>query len=124
VTKQPEGNLIMVVDSCPDDYERLVVAGDASGIQFTFLKTAEQALRFHAGPSVLVWMINMQLPCMTGLELFELLRPRLAHVPVLMVDDKYDAARELTVLEMGRLHYLCKPLDPSWLNVLHREEKN
>jgi DNA-binding response OmpR family regulator len=119
VTKQPEGNLIMVVDSCPDDYERLVVAGDANGIQFTFLKTAEQALRSHAGPSVLVWMINMWLPCMTGLELFELLRPRLAHVPVLMVDDVYDAVRELTVLEIGRLHYLFKPLDASWLNGLH-----
>ena len=105
----------MVVDSCLDDYERLVAAGKASGIQFTFLKTAEQALRSHAGPSVLVWMINVRLPCMTGLELFALLRPRLARVPFLMVDDQYDAARELIVLKVGRLHYVCKPLDPTWL---------
>lgn len=115
MTRQSEGNVIMVVDDYPDDYQRLVAAGKASGIRFTFLKTAEEALRSHPGPSVLAWMINMQLRCMTGLELFELLRPRLAHIPVLMVDDEYDAAREFCVLEMGRLHYLCKPLGPLWL---------
>ena len=121
MSKQSEGNVIMVVDSCPSDYERLVAAGKTSGSRFTFLKTAEEALRSRAPPGVLAWMICMQLPCMTGLELFELLRPRLANVPVLMVDDEYDAARELSVLRMGRLHYLCKPLESSWIQQLHRE---
>jgi DNA-binding response OmpR family regulator len=107
----------MVVDPCPHAYEQLAAAGKARGIRFTFLKTAEEALHSHPGRSVLAWMINMQLPCMTGLELFELLRPHLANVPVLIVDNEYDAARELSVLETGRLHYLCKPLDASWLAV-------
>jgi DNA-binding response OmpR family regulator len=113
---QPEGNVIVVVDPCQSDYELLIQAGKSRGIRFAFLKTDEEALRLHAPAGVLAWMINMQLPCLTGLELYELLRPRLAGVPVLMVDNQYDAARELSVLTMGRLHYLCKPLEAAWID--------
>jgi DNA-binding response OmpR family regulator len=121
MSRQCEANVIMVVDPCRSDYEPLIAAGEARGIRLQFLKTAEDALRCHAPPGILAWMINMQLPCMTGLELYELVRPRLANVPVLMVDNRYDAARELSVLTMGRLHYLCKPLGASWLDQLRRE---
>jgi DNA-binding response OmpR family regulator len=118
----PNGNVIMVVDPCPNDYEPLVAAGEANGVHFTFLSTGEQAVRSRGPPSgALAWMINMQLPCLTGLELYELMRSRLANVPVLMVDDQYDAERELSVLTTGRLHYMCKPLEPSWIDKLRRD---
>lgn len=124
MNRQSEGNVIMVVDPCQSDYEPLIAAGEARGIRFTFLKTAEEALRFHVPSGILAWMINMQLPCATGLELYELLRSRLAGVPVLMVDNAYDVNRELSVLAKGRMHYLCKPLEASWLGQLHRKDSN
>ena len=124
MSKSTEASVIMVVDPCQSDYGPLIAAGEARRIRFEFLNSAEEALRSHARRGVLAWMINMQLPCMTGLELYELLRSRLARVPVLMVDDRYNATRELSVLSVGRLHYLCKPLDGSWLDHLHREDSN
>ena len=107
-----------------ETYEPLKAAGQASGIGFTFLATADEALRSPAPAGVLAWMINMQLPDMSGLELYQLLRSRLANVPVLMVDEQYDAAREVSVLTVGRLHYVCKPLDSSWVEKLGRENCN
>ena len=114
-----QANMIVVVDHCQSDYEPLIAAGEARGIRFTFVKTAEIAVRFCPRTSVLAWIINMRLPCTTGLELYESLKSRLGGVPVLMVDDEYDAGRELSVLRLGRLHYLCKPLEASWIEHLH-----
>ncbi len=124
VSKLSTANVIMVIDPSETDYEPLKAAGQASGIGFTFLATADEALRSPAPAGVLAWMINMQLPDMSGLELYQLLRSRLANVPVLMVDDQYDAAREVSVLTIGRLHYVCKPLDSSWVEKLGRENCN
>ena len=124
MTRGFEAGVIVVVDPRRSDYTSLMVAGEASGIRFKFLTTVEEVLRFHAPPRVLAWMINMALPGVSGLELYELLRARLADAPVLMVDDQYDAARERSVLTMGRPHYLCKPLAASWIGQLRREGGN
>ena len=124
MTRASQANVIMVVDPAHSDYQSLIAAGEARGIRFRFLKTVEEALRSHPPPDVLAWMINMQLPRVSGLELYELLRSRLGDVPVLMVDDQYDAAHELSVLTVGRPHYLCKPLEASWIDKLRGEESH
>jgi len=54
----------------------------------------------------------------TGLELYERLRPRLENIPVFMVDDQCDSANEIAVLATGRLHYLCKPVEAALLDAL------
>ena len=124
MTRASQAGVIMVVDPVQGDYASLIAAGETSGIRFRFLRTVEEALRWHPPPGVLAWIINMQLPPLSGLELYRLLRSRLGGVPVVMVDDQYDAARELSVLTAGRPHYLCKPLEASWINQLRREARN
>lgn len=111
-------NVIMVVDPCELDYGELVAAGDASGLRFTFLSSGEQALRWPADARIVAWMIALQLPDMTGLELQQRLRPRLGRTPVIMVDGRYDAGREVSVLAVGHPYYACKPLDGSWVDKL------
>src|SRR5262245_21075968 len=107
--------MIMVVDACEADYAAVVAEGEASGIRCTFLHTGEQALHWHADAGRGVWMINMQLSDMSGLELYQLLRHRLDETPVIMVDDHYDADREISVLAVGHPYYAWKPLDGSWV---------
>ncbi len=121
MTRVSQAAVIMVVDPDLSDYRSLIAAGEASGIRFRSLSTAEEALRSRTPPGVLAWIINMQLPPLNGLELYGLLRSRLGDVPVLLVDDQYDAARELSVLAMGHPHYLCKPLEVSWIDHLSCE---
>ena len=121
MTRASQGGVIMVVDPGQSDYESLIAAGETSGIRFRFLSTVEEALRLHPPPGVLAWIINIELPPLSGLELYALLRSRLGGVPVLMVDDQYDAARELSVLTRGGPHYLCKPLEACWIDQLRRE---
>jgi DNA-binding response OmpR family regulator len=124
MTTASQASVIMVVDPAQSDYEPLVAAGETSGIRFRFLSTVEEALRLHPPPRVLAWIINMALPPLSGLELYGLLRSRLGGVPVLIVDDQYDAARELSVLTRGGPHYLCKPLEASWIDHLRHEARN
>ena len=124
MTRASQAGVIMVVDPAHSDYESLIAAGQTSGIRFRFLSTVEEALRLHPPPGVLAWIINIELPRVSGLELYELLRSRLGDVPVLMVDDQYDADHELSVLTVGRPHYLCKPLEASWIDKLRREESH
>ena len=124
MTRASQGGVIMVVDPAHSDYESLIAAGETSGIRFRFLSTVEEALRLHPPPGVLAWIINIELPPLSGLELYGLLRSRLGGVPVVMVDDQYDAARELSVLTRGGPHYLCKPLEASWIEQLPREARN
>jgi len=121
MTRVPQAAVIVVVDPAHSGYESLIAAGEASGIRFRLLSTAEEALRWRPPPGVLAWIINMRLPPLSGLELYGLLRSRLGDVPVLLIDDQYDAARELSVLAAGRPHYLCKPLEVSWIDQLRRE---
>ncbi len=124
MTRRSEAGVIMIVDPCQSDYAPLIASGEASRIRFKFLTTIEEALRWHPPPGVLAWMIHMELPGLSGLELYELLRSRIADVPVLMVDDQYDAARERSVLQMGRPHYMCKPLATSWIDRLRHADSN
>jgi DNA-binding response OmpR family regulator len=82
------------------------------------LSDPDDALTRSNFDDVLACLINLELPGMTGLDLHERLRPRLDNIPVFMVDDQCDSANEIAVLATGRLHYLCKPVEPALLDAL------
>ena len=117
---QQHGKCIVVVDPCPTDYLPLMAAGRSRSLSFCFFSCGADALglRWCGAGQARLWMINICLPDMTGLELCELLQPRLAGTPALLIADRYDPDDELSVLGTGTLHYVCKPLKASWLNNL------
>ena len=114
-------DVIVIVDACKADYAALVIAGGANEIACTFLDIGERAMRRPADDGIRAWMINLKLPDMAGLELYELLRSRLSRIPVFMVDDHYDAVHEVSVLAVGHPYYVWKPLDGSWVGNLRPE---
>ncbi len=113
--------VIVVVDPNITDYLPLVSDGKSRSQSFCFFTTGADALRWSRAGQAQLWMVNFQLPDMTGLELCELLRGRLIQTPVLVVSNSYDSDSERSVLETGWLHYVCKPLENTWLKYLLQE---
>lgn len=111
---------IVIVDPCLADYQPLIDAGEAGQANFCLVETGEDALRTRVSCEPGLWLINSQLPDMTGLELHQLLRPHLGKAPVFLVADRYDPAVEIAALQAGSLHFVCKPLTSEWMSHLCR----
>jgi len=109
---------LLVIDTAERDYQSLSSRAEQLGIRFCFLSDPDEALARSTFDDVLACLINIELRGMTGLELYERLRPRLENIPVFMVDDQCDSANEIAVLATGRLHYLCKPVEAALLDAL------
>lgn len=107
---------ILVVDPCPADYTALVAAGQAHGVHFCFLPDGHTALESRAPARFDVAVFNIQLPDMSGLELYQLLKTKLESRPVFLVANRYRRQDEVVVLRTGTLHFLCKPIEPSFLD--------
>jgi DNA-binding response OmpR family regulator len=105
----------MVVDPNEGDYRQLLMHAESLGVHFRFTHTGAEALACRTLDKIAAWLINIQLPDMTGLELYHFLSQRQTQAPVLIVDNQYAEDREVTVLATGRLHYLCKPVNAYWI---------
>jgi len=113
-----QDNAIVIVDPATADYMPLVIAGRSRLWSFYFFTAGSDAMRWHHARHTRLWMINIRLPDMTGMELCEAMRPRLERIPVVLISDEYDPAEELAVFSAGTLHYMCKPLDLSLVSAL------
>jgi DNA-binding response OmpR family regulator len=105
----------VIVDANPDDYYGLIPVIERHGAVPCFLTTGDDALKKATKSSSVCWMINLELPDMSGLELHELLRQRLIDSTVFMVADDYQPQAEVVVLCTGGAQFACKPLHPTWL---------
>ena len=114
-------NRIAIVDSSPEDYIELLAAADRPGVSIHFLISGNDALRFarryHSG----LWVINSQLPDMSGFDLAEMLRSVHRSAVVFLIGDEYRLDDEMQALTLGLAKYLCKPLEPSWI-LPHRRD--
>ena len=99
----------------PQDYDALLAAAGTPGVSIHFLSSGNDSLRFakrcHAG----LWVINTQLPDMSGFDLAEMLRSVRPSALVFMIGDEYRLDDEVQALTLGLTKYLCKPLDPAWI---------
>ena len=106
---------LTIVDSSPQDYNALLAAAGTPGVSIHFLSSGNDALRFarrcHSG----LWVINTQLPDMSGFDLAEMLRSVRASALVFIIGDEYRLDDEMQALTLGLAKYLCKPLEPSWI---------
>jgi len=106
---------IFVVDSDTDGYADVV--GDAvyDSVQFRFFGNAREALNSQPTEEPEMWVVNMNLPDMSGTDLQELLRARGSNVPVLLVGDEYRMEDEINARSSGATMYFAKPLQREWL---------
>jgi CheY-like chemotaxis protein len=106
---------VAIVDSTPQDYEALLAAADTPGVSMHFLLSGNDALRFARRFPSGLWVINAQLPDMSGFDFAAMLRSMRRNALVFIIGDEYRLDDELQALTLGLAKYLCKPLEPSWI---------
>ena len=106
---------IFVVDSEPSDYSNVVGEAVYDAVQFRFFGNAREALSSQPSEEPGMWVVNMNLPDMSGTDLQELLRARGSSAPVLLVGDEYRMEDEISARSSGATMYFAKPLQREWL---------
>jgi DNA-binding response OmpR family regulator len=106
---------LVVVDAKPDDYLHLLPTMEGEGVCPHFYRRGDDLLQSGTPEATVCWLINHQLPDMPGLELCELLRPRLTQATTFILVDEYDAMAEMEVLMSGLGQFACKPIHSAWL---------
>jgi DNA-binding NarL/FixJ family response regulator len=102
---------IIVADSRPRDYRNLVQLTGDNRWHLHFFTTGYAAIRF--GSAADLWIVNTQLPDMSGFDLFELLGERAARAPTFIVSDQYSADEERRACGCGAALYLSKDANHS-----------
>lgn len=119
VSTQNDSQLsVVVVDSRPVDYTIAASWAKANDIEFRYLLCGRDALRMAAAANGSLWMINVELPDMTGFDLLEMLHVTLKDPFVVMVSDQYQPQHELRSGELNVPCYVCKPLEAQWFDTL------
>lgn len=110
----PKKSSICVVDPRPADYDAVVARAVGEDAEVVFAGSAREALRLRPEAPEM-WVVNCELPDLSGLELLDMLRGRFPQTPVCMVSDEYRPEDELAARSRGASMYLCKPLVAEWL---------
>lgn len=106
---------VCVVDPEPGDYQALVQKVPAQQTRFEFVHSGRDALRHYARSRPDLWIINVRLPDMSGMDLYEMLHSRSPDVLCYLVGDDYQPEDEMNARQSGATMYLCKPVQSEWL---------
>lgn len=106
---------VVVVDPQPNDYAPLGHCERLEGAELEFLGSGRAALRYEHETAPRLWVINMHLPDMSGLDLYEMLGQQWPDTPVYLVGDDYRPEDEINARTSGATFYFCKPLEGDWL---------
>ena len=111
---------VLIVDDEPNvlyTFERALTADD---IRVTTAETGEQAVRHvrHAATDAVV--LDMRLPDISGLEVFERIRAIDRHLPVIFVTAHSTAESAIDAMKQGAFEYMLKPVDIHELRDLTR----
>ena len=108
-----------MVDASPRDYAKLLESSAAKMWCFRFLQTGTDALRSAAIDAKGLWMVNIELPDFSGVDLCDMLRSRTPAATVCLIGDEYREDEERLAYQAGATAYACKPLDGTWLQHWH-----
>ncbi|NIP85970.1 MAG: response regulator [Planctomycetales bacterium] len=111
----PNTSTVYVVDPEPEDYQALVRSTLSRETRFEFVPSGRDALRHNAKMRPDLWIINVRLPDMSGIDLHAMLHSRTPNVPCYLIGDDYAVEDELSARQSGATMYLCKPLEEECL---------
>ncbi|HEX6961043.1 MAG TPA: response regulator [Lacipirellula sp.] len=99
-----------MVDLNVDDYQPLLAS-----TPLRLFATGDAALRVYEPHVPSLWMINVQLPDMSGIGLLTLIRARRRREIIYLIGDEYRLEDELAARSAGATAYMCKPVCTGWL---------
>jgi DNA-binding response OmpR family regulator len=106
---------IIVVDAHPSDYDLLAHDRTLIRLQFDFFSDGRSLFRDRQTTSPELVIINMNLPDMSGLDVYQVVFQRWPEIPVYFVGDDYRPDDEIKARTSGAIFYFCKPLQSEWL---------
>jgi CheY-like chemotaxis protein len=106
---------VAIVDASPQDYCALLADAGRPGVSIHFLIDGNDTLRFAKRCHCGLWVINRQLPDMSGFDLAQMLRSVRPSALIFLIAEQYNLDDELQTLTLGLAKYLCKPLEPAWI---------
>ena len=106
---------ICVVDATPDDYDAVADTIPSQEGQLQFVPSGRAALRIDPALDPDLWIINMDLPDMSGLDLYPMIRSRFPSVPIYLVANQHSTDNEIRARSSGATMYFRKPLQSEWL---------
>ncbi|MCE9553755.1 MAG: response regulator [Planctomycetes bacterium] len=112
---RPRSSTICVVDSAPDDYDTVAGTMPSQEGHLQFVPSGRAALRVDPALDPDLWIINMDLPDMSGLELYPMIRSRFPGVPIYLVANQHTTDNEIRARSSGATMYFSKPLQSEWL---------
>jgi len=112
---RPHCSTICVVDAQPVDYDGIAQTALTEDSRLQFVPSGRAALRVSPGVDPDLWIINMDLPDMSGLDLYPMIRSRFPGVPIYLVADQHSTENEIRARSSGATMYFSKPLQSEWL---------
>jgi putative two-component system response regulator len=115
-----KNSVILAVDDSPVLLDALDITLGELCKEFVMTSSAEQALEFIIKKMPDLVLMDIEMPRMSGFELFEKLKEltSIARIPVIFLTSSNDKKTEAKALEIGAVDYITKPFDRSVL--LHR----
>jgi two-component system phosphate regulon response regulator PhoB len=105
---------ILIVEDDEDILELVRYNLSRDGYQVTTAATGEAALKVARSKSFDLFLLDLLLPGVDGLELCKIFKNdvKIAHVPIIMVTAKGEEADIVSGLELGADDYISKPFSP------------
>ncbi len=108
---------VAIVDPRQADYAALLEeAAETRQARLMFLSTGSEALRLARTESVDLWIVNVDLPDMSGLDLCTILHGHASRSPIYMVTDHYRSSDERAARINGASVFTFKPIQLAWLD--------
>ena len=120
ITRPPT---IFVVDSKPVDYRVFAPMIEAGEVNIEFFTAGKQAIRAADHTVADLWMVNTDLPDMSGFDLLEMLEIFREGAGLYVVSEEYNEEDERQALNCGASQYVCKPPQIYWLGEWRRPRR-
>jgi PleD family two-component response regulator len=108
---------IAVVDQQLNDYADFRYSIQKSFICWEFASTGQEALRLARKRFIDLWMINVALPDMSGLDLCSMLKDELDSI-IYIITDHYTEEMEREARIRGATMFECKPARAEWIDYI------
>ena len=106
---------VCVVDTRLDDYQGWESRGEAHSVRLHFVTSAAEALRLSRTTEVDLWVVNTELPGLSGCELCGMLKSQRAGATVYLVADHYSPETERAAWAARATMFGCKPQHQAWI---------
>lgn len=106
---------VCVVDPKADDYRGWLAFSEGNGVLLQIVASAEEALRLARTTAIDLWVINTELPGLSGYELCSMLKDRQPSAAIYLMANEYTPAVERQALRHRATLFGCRGGHIEWL---------